>query len=70
MKTNAYQEVLSDEFYNKTPKQVLAAICVSYALRQYEDDFSKVEQELLNEWKILHINGIVIQKPYNQNNNT
>ena len=48
---NEYKDVLSGEFFDKTPKAVFAALAVSYAVRQYEDDFSKVEAELLREWK-------------------
>ena len=62
-KKNAYQEVLSQGFFEDCPKAVFAALAVSYASRQYEEDFTKVEAELKNEWRLLYQNGIVPQKP-------
>lgn len=60
---NAYQKVLSRKLYERMPKAVLAAIAVSYASRQTNEDFSLVEAEILKEWSILNANGIVPQKP-------
>ena len=59
---NKYSDVLGD-IYDRTPKAVLAAIAVSLALRDAEDRFDKVEAVILEEWRILHQNGFVPQKP-------
>lgn len=61
--SNQYAETLTAAFYEKCPKAVLAAIAVSYASRQTEEDFSKVEREIAKEWEILYKAGIVPQKP-------
>jgi len=64
--TNNYQLQLTQEFFDKCPKAVFAALAVSYALRVTNEDFSKVQDELLNEWQCLHSAGIVPQKPIKQ----
>lgn len=58
---NDYQKCIS--FYEDCPKAVLAAIAVSYALRQCNEDFEKLNEEILNEWRCLYESGIVPQKP-------
>jgi hypothetical protein len=60
---NSYQEELTATFYAQCPKAVFAAMAVSYASRQVNEDFAHVEAELLNEWQVLYDNGIVPQKP-------
>lgn len=62
-KGNEYQKVLSAEFYRRCPKSVLAAIAVSYAARQFDEDFTMAENAIIDEWKALYTNGIVPQKP-------
>jgi|GEM_PF-2907086 len=52
---------ISSELYRAIPKDVFAAIAVSFACRNC--DFSDVENELFKEWMILFENGIVQQKP-------
>lgn len=63
MKTgNEYAEVLG-RLYADIPKSVLAAIVVSWAMcPQFED----VPAKVLDEWGVLHDNGIVPQKPPKQ----
>lgn len=63
---NEYQNLLKN--YDKMPKAVLAAIAVSYALRQVEEDFGRVEEEIMNEWRVLHSAGVVPQKPVKYSN--
>lgn len=62
-KMNSYTDLLSSEFYERCPKAVVAAIAVSFAILQGNNDAS-VEDALLTEWTILHKSGIVPQKPY------
>jgi ribosomal protein L7/L12 len=57
--SNEYAELL--KFYNRIPKAVLAAIAVSFALKETEDNIELVEEQILKEWKILHENNIVPQ---------
>jgi hypothetical protein len=62
--TNEYAQFLERaHLFEKTPKTVFAALAVSYALHQREDNFNAVVEELLDEWEILYQNGIVPQKP-------
>lgn len=63
-KENDYQAILTPEFYEKTPKSVLAAILVSLMLNYVDGDEKKVQFEILKEWKTLYDNGIVPQKPF------
>lgn len=59
---NEYAEALG-RLYADTPKSVLAAIVVSWAMcPQFED----VPAKVLDEWSVLHDNGIVPQKPPKQ----
>jgi hypothetical protein len=60
--TNEYQRLIVD--YDKIPKAVLAAIAVSALNIAFcEEDLNKVNDALLNEWKILHSAGVIPQKP-------
>jgi hypothetical protein len=58
---NSYAEALG-ELYEKMPKAVLAAIAVSYAT-QGGDYLDEAKERVMDEWKALHANGIVPQKP-------
>lgn len=62
-KDNDYQKLLSYEFYEKCPKSVITALLVSFVMLQH-DDKGLLEELILNEWRILHENGIVPQKPF------
>lgn len=61
--SNEYADLIDSSLYEKMPKTVLAAIAVSFALRLAEDDFSQVQDLLVEEWDTLHTAGIVPQKP-------
>lgn len=63
-KENEYQKILTQEFYEKCPKAVLAAIAVSFVLNHQGSDQDVVEETILNEWHILHKNGTLPQKPF------
>lgn len=63
-KSNSYQELLSQEFYEKCPKAVLAAIAVSFVINHQGSDADVAEEIILHEWDILHKNGTIPQKPY------
>jgi hypothetical protein len=65
--TNEYSE-LTGRLYAKTPKAVFAALAVSFLTRLGENGGNlptpeAVQQQLLDEWQILHDNGIVQQQP-------
>lgn len=68
---NEYASLLRGKFYDAIPKAVLAAIAVSYAGHILESGFESIfepgaaEAALLDEWRVLHENGIVPQKPVN-----
>lgn len=49
--------------FDKTPKTVIAAIAVSFALMQSQDDFEEAKSILEHEWHILYEARIVSQKP-------
>lgn len=51
--------------FKQAPKQVWAAIAVSYAERIDPGSLDRgfIAELLLNEWQKLHANGIVTQKP-------
>lgn len=58
---NQYAALL--ENFDEIPKSVLAAIAVSLALLQNEEDLSSVSKIINDEWRVLHENGIVPQRP-------
>ena len=73
---NEYAAAIGGELYARTPKAVFAALAFSYAQAQgavadpddpgngdetLEADVTRAR--LLNEWRILHENGIVPQAP-------
>jgi hypothetical protein len=61
---NNYAAVLGD-LYERTPKEVLAAIAVSllYARGNDDGDFSDIPHRLRHEWHVLHDNEIVLHRP-------
>jgi hypothetical protein len=59
--TNEYARELVQ--YEQTPKAVYAAIALSFAMRLNAEDFIEAERAVEDEWRILHDNGIVPQKP-------
>lgn len=64
MKTgNNYARALVS--YERIPKAVLAAVAYSFASRLIADDDSPtmIEMAILDEWDVLHQNGIVPQAP-------
>ncbi len=69
-KRNEYAATLG-KLLDKTPKAVLAALVVSYIIKEQEIDLTQkhaedwhttIQGELLYEWDILWSNGIVPQK--------
>lgn len=58
---NDYARCL-DRLYADMPKAVLAAVAVSFASHG-GDDLAGAKAAILAEWKVLHANGIVPQKP-------
>lgn len=60
---NEYARMLERD-YARTPKAVLAAIAVSFAIHlQDEEDLSKARGQVMAEWAALHAAGIVPQAP-------
>lgn len=64
--TNEYSQALGTLF-DETPKAVLAAIAVS-ALTCGGDRLEEAKARVAHEWRILHANGIVPQKPGKETN--
>jgi hypothetical protein len=63
-KSNEYADMLHP-LYDNIPKTVMAAIAVSFAIQlKGEEDFEYfIKKRIMEEWEILHQNGIVPQKP-------
>lgn len=59
--TNAYSRAFPN--YARTPKAVIAAIAYSLAMRLNDDYPPLAGREIIEEWKALHVLGIVRQKP-------
>ena len=60
---NEYARMLAAR-YADTPKSVIAAVAVSLLMRDCDNgDYSGVLDAFVKEWAILHLNGIVPQKP-------
>lgn len=59
--SNEYVAALGSLF-ERTPKAVLGAVVVSL-LSNGGDELGAVRAKLINEWRILHENGIVPQAP-------
>ena len=67
--SNEYAQKLSAR-YASTPKAVIAAVAVSLLMKECDDgDYSGVLDAFVKEWAILHLNGIVQQKPRITNRN-
>lgn len=63
-KQNSYQKLISPELYRDIPKTVFAAIATSLLILQNgEKSMNNMDYLLKEEWRILHENGIVPQKP-------
>jgi hypothetical protein len=66
--SNEYAQAF-ERLYAKTPKAVFAAVAFSYANISCGEDghesgsSEETVRRFLNEWRILHENGIVPQKP-------
>ena len=61
--SNEYANMIDREIFDKIPKSVFAAIAVSFLLNYQTVDEDNITQEIINEWKALHDNKIVYQKP-------
>lgn len=62
MRKNEYANALPD--YDRTPKAVYAAVALSLATQVGQcAEFSEAHALILEEWRILHGNGIVPQCP-------
>jgi len=59
--SNSYAQMFP-RLYAKTPKAVFAAVAFSYASAGGDNQRDAVPR-FLEEWKILHDNGIVPQEP-------
>lgn len=60
--SNEYARLVDN--YDKIPKAVFAAIAVSALNIAFcEDDLSKINEVLINEWNALYNSGIIPQKP-------
>lgn len=63
-KTNEYQQAIAPKLYERTPKAVFAALAASFAAHYiHNGDLSKIDEALLEEWRILYEQGIVPQRP-------
>lgn len=64
--TNEYANLFDAKVYEDTPKSVFAAIAMSFALRLNEDNFERAMSEIITEWQILNMTGLVPQSvpPY------
>lgn len=59
-KSNEYADSVCDIDASKT---VWMAIAYSFATRLLDEEHPRVSDLILNEWSLLHRNGIVPQKP-------
>jgi hypothetical protein len=62
-KHNNYSLSMDGKLFENIPKTVLAAIAVSFASRIEECSAERTSAFIQKEWEILHLNGIVPQKP-------
>jgi len=60
--TNEYAMAAGIDFYHSTPKAVWAALATSFATIG-GDRLEEAHALLMEEWRILHQDGIVWQKP-------
>lgn len=63
MTPNEYQQAISLKLYDRIPKAVLAAIVVSHLTNHLGLEFNEIDNAIIDEWRILNLNGIVPQKP-------
>ena len=63
MTPNEYQQAISLKLYDRIPKAVLAAIVVSQMINMHGFEFDEIDNAIIDEWRILNLNGIVPQKP-------
>jgi hypothetical protein len=62
-KSNEYADLINNDLYDKLPKTVLAAIAVSFIIRLEGNIIDDIDGYLLDEWKTLYQNKIVLQRP-------
>ncbi len=62
-KRNAYQEMVSDDLFDRTPKAVWASLAISFLFNHQGLANEHLENGILEEWQCLFENGIVPQKP-------
>jgi hypothetical protein len=60
---NDYVNDMNFSLCTETPKAVLAALLVSYLVNHAGVDFDELPAKIIDEWQVLHDNGIVKQKP-------
>tara|TARA_R110000824_G_scaffold54123_1_gene149501 strand:+ start:3568 stop:3888 length:321 start_codon:yes stop_codon:yes gene_type:complete len=61
-KSNNYAAVMGHDLFENMPKAVIAAVAVSFASCG-GDHFDGVTAKMVEEWNLLHIAGIVPQRP-------
>jgi len=67
MKVSNDYAVAFGELYERTPKAVFAAVAFSLSLRNVDEQGpDEAVEHFLYEWRVLHENGIVKQKPPTQ----
>ncbi|MGC4639870.1 hypothetical protein [Escherichia coli] len=49
--------------FDETPKAVVAAIAMSFAIRICEENIEEAQKLISEEWEILHSQEIIPQKP-------
>ena len=62
MVSNEYVDQIDRKLFYRIPKAIFAAIAIS-ALTQGGDFLEDAQERLVNEWKILYENRIVLQRP-------
>jgi hypothetical protein len=61
---NEYQEIISNNLYGRMPKAVITAIAVSHLVNaQNILSSEEINKAIVEEWEVLHKNGIVPQSP-------
>jgi hypothetical protein len=58
-----YCDEVKPALYERCPKEVFAAMCVSFLINQQSVPREKIDSSLLEEWKILYGQGLVTQRP-------
>lgn len=62
-----YKVLINPDLYDKCPKEVLAAMVVSFLVNHQGNESWSVSEEIAKEWKILYDQGLVTQKPKKYN---